>query len=979
MQELLAAVRNVCTPSTWSEGERLAQMGATLPANVGAREVTVLLTAAADAAEVVLFPLATDWICDCRSTEAACVHVVAAALLVAEATAAVEEPPPPPPSNEPPVLMYRLETKDGELLLHRMVVRGPQETPLTRTLAQAAKDPTSGPDFPADHDFLVERKLGRFVDGRIPPENMAQVLAALDRVNTLTLDGEAASIGTPTCGLAARVSRARDAYLIRIEQDPSIDSIFSNGALRRGTVLSAVGPHGLPTAQFTALRRGKLYAEGQLQDLIERLIPRLRERLPVVIDVPELPGSQAVHPRIELETKRDEDNLLVLPSIVYGDPPLARLDGDQLTMLGDGGIPLRNLALERVLLKRLEGLNLEPGVRASLPANKAIELTQTLAQDPELSAHGREHEAFVATTELSARLEVDDDESFSLWFEGPANGTGPGKPHRVEADAVVRAWFKGADYAPLAGGGFGRIPAKWLEEHGHRIASLLSARENQRGERSKVRGWAVADLAALCQALDHPPPPSFGRLRVLVENFEGIPEPKLPDDLTATLRDYQVRGIAWLNFLREAQLGALLADDMGLGKTLQALCALDGRSLVVAPTSVLHNWKGEIAKFRPSLKAAVYHGTGRELDPNADVTLTTYAILRLDVEKLAAVHWGTVVLDESQTIKNPRSRAAAAAFRLQARSRIALTGTPVENRLDDLWSQLHFTNPGLMGGRADFNERIVRRVAAGDEHAAVSLRARIRPFVLRRLKEEVASELPPRTDVVLHCELSQEERRVYDTIRAATQESLVGTLAQGASVMVVLEALLRLRQASCHPALLPGQSEYKGKSSAKLTVLIETLTEAVAGGHKALVFSQWTSLLDLVEPQLHTAKLDFVRLDGATRNRGDVVDKFQSDDGPPVMLISLKAGGAGLNLTAADHVFLLDPWWNPAVEDQAADRAHRIGQDKPVLVHRLVARDTVEERILALQVRKRQLADTAMGGTTEASAITRTELMALLE
>jgi SNF2 family DNA or RNA helicase len=372
----------------------------------------------------------------------------------------------------------------------------------------------------------------------------------------------------------------------------------------------------------------------------------------------------------------------------------------------------------------------------------------------------------------------------------------------------------------------------------------------------------------------------------------------------------------------------------------------------------------------------VYHGAGRALDERADVTLTSYALLRLDADVLGAVKWDCAVLDEAQAIKNPDSQVARAAYRLQAAFRLTLTGTPVENRLEELWSQLHFLNRDLLGSRAHFEERYARPIAAGEPGVAAALRERLRPFVLRRLKAEVAPELPPRTEAVLHCELSDAERAVYDAVRAATRSDLVERLQAGGSVLEALEALLRLRQAACHSALVPGQH---AESSTKLEVLGDALAEAVAEGHKALVFSQWTSLLDLVEPELHTRELGYGRLDGSTRDRGAVVDAFQASDGPPVLLISLRAGGTGLNLTAADHVFLLDPWWNPAVEAQAADRAHRIGQERPVFVYRLVALGTVEERILALQESKRALAQAALAGADRATSITREELLALLE
>ncbi|MBA3549387.1 MAG: DEAD/DEAH box helicase, partial [Nannocystis sp.] len=480
----------------------------------------------------------------------------------------------------------------------------------------------------------------------------------------------------------------------------------------------------------------------------------------------------------------------------------------------------------------------------------------------------------------------------------------------------------------------------------------------------------------LYAALETPAPPDLAGLAALARDFAGLPRAALPSDLTADLRTYQRRGVDWLVCLRDAGLGAMLADDMGLGKTLQCLCALRGRCLIVAPTSVLHNWAKEAQRFRPGLRLCTYHGPRRRLDPDADLVLTSYAILRLDAEALAAEPWDAVVLDEAQMIKNPDSQVARAAYGLkQARWRVTLSGTPVENRLEELWSQFHFLAPGLLGGRQDFVERHARPIADGIIGAAGRLRAIIRPFMLRRRKQEVARELPPRTEVVLQCTLDERERDVYEAIRAATEKDVVEALEAGGNVLMALEALLRLRQAACHTGLVPGQEATR---SSKLDLLLETLDEAVAEGHKALVFSQWTGLLDRVEPHLRKAGLPFLRLDGSTRDRGAVVDRFQAADGPPILLISLKAGGTGLNLTAADHVFLLDPWWNPAVEDQAADRAHRIGQTRPVLVHKLIAEDTVEARILELQQRKRSLADAALAGADAAASLTREDLLALL-
>jgi SNF2 family DNA or RNA helicase len=597
---------------------------------------------------------------------------------------------------------------------------------------------------------------------------------------------------------------------------------------------------------------------------------------------------------------------------------------------------------------------------------EAVDFVQRLERfDGEIRGHG--HEDFYLAPAVEPHFEVGE-AGFELGFLSRVDGLGTSESTRkADPSQVIAAWREGISMVPLTGGGMAPIPDDWLERYGDRVADLLAARDAA-GELPRA---ALPDLARLCEDLELPAPKAFEDVRAALS--EKIVPAELPPDFTGTLRGYQRAGVDWLCTLRNVGFGALLADDMGLGKTIQALCALEGRTLVVCPTSVVQNWAEEIARFRPGLSWATYHGPGRRLDPGRDVTLTTYAILRMDADLLAAEGWDTVILDEAQAIKNPDSQVAQAAYRLRSDFRVTLSGTPVENRLDELWSQFHFLNRGLLGSRRDFETRYARAIGAGQEEVANRLRERIHPFVMRRLKRDVAPELPPRTEVVLHTTLTESERNVYDAIRAASLSEVVSRLAAGANVLQALEVLLRLRQASCHSALVPGQS---ADGSSKVELLLEVLDEALSEGHKALVFSQWTSLLDLVEPHLQSADISFTRLDGSTRDRAGVVSHFQDDAGPPVLLASLKAGGLGLNLTAADCVFILDPWWNPAAEDQAADRAHRIGQDRPVMVYRLVAENTVEEGILALQESKRALSEAALGGA--AGALSREDLMTLL-
>ncbi len=573
------------------------------------------------------------------------------------------------------------------------------------------------------------------------------------------------------------------------------------------------------------------------------------------------------------------------------------------------------------------------------------------------------------------RFEIGPDGSFALSFDDPS----------IDAAKVLQAWRENREFFPLLSGAFAPLPRQWLSLYGEKIEALLQAR----GKDHRLPTHFIPALASLCLETEQECPNPLIVLSQRLENFKEIPESALPNDLTVTPRAYQKQGINWLQFLRDHQMGALLADDMGLGKTLQALCAIQGRTLIVCPTSVLSSWQDQIERFRPSLQVSVYHGGNRKLDSKADITLTTYGVLRMDQASLSSEKWRTIVLDEAHIIKNPSSQIAKAAHSLSIALsgalsgadgvfRIALSGTPVENRLADLWSQYQFVNPGLLGTQTDFEERFASPIARGDRVAEQTLRTRIRPFLLRRLKREVAPELPPRTEVLLHCELSSEERSLYDAILAASRREVLAQLDQGGSVFAALETLLRLRQACCHPALVPGQAETAPLSSAKTSLLLETLQESISLGHRSLVFSQWTSFLDLIEPLLRSAGIDFCRLDGSTPNREEIVRRFQDPKGPPVFLLSLKAGGVGLTLTAADHVFLLDPWWNPTVEDQAADRAHRIGQENPVLIHRLVAKDTLEDRILTLQREKQRLSGAVLEGSAQAAQLTREDISLLL-
>ena len=480
-----------------------------------------------------------------------------------------------------------------------------------------------------------------------------------------------------------------------------------------------------------------------------------------------------------------------------------------------------------------------------------------------------------------------------------------------------------------------------------------------------------------------------------LNDFTGIAKACVPKSFRAKLRPYQQDGLNWLQFLREYDLNGILADDMGLGKTVQTLAHLllekhsgrmDRPSLVVAPTSLVHNWRREAEQFAPELKVLVLHGSERKAQferiAEHDLVLTTYPLLARDEDALLAQPYHLLILDEAQNIKNPRAQAAEVVRAIPARHRLCLTGTPMENHLGELWSLFHFLMPGLLGEEPRF-KRLFRTPIEkhGDDERRKLLVRRIRPFLLRRNKSQVAKDLPPKTEIVRTVGLEGAQRDLYETVRAAMHKKVreaVEKKGLDRSRIVILDALLKLRQCCCDPRLLKLDAAKKVKQSAKLDLLMGMLPEMVEEGRRILLFSQFTSMLALIENELTARKLDYVKLTGDTRDRATPIDRFQAGL-VPIFLISLKAGGTGLNLTAADTVIHYDPWWNPAVEAQATDRAHRIGQDKPVFVYKLLTEHTVEEKIAAMQLHKKALAEALLGEGGGKLKLNSTDLAQLFE
>jgi superfamily II DNA or RNA helicase len=541
------------------------------------------------------------------------------------------------------------------------------------------------------------------------------------------------------------------------------------------------------------------------------------------------------------------------------------------------------------------------------------------------------------------------------WFDVSMEATFSGNKLR-QADILAALEAK-SSVVKLKDGTLGFLPEEWLA----RFAGLQGfGNKNDDGSLRFDKSQGLLLNAALGDDEEVHGDKGFTAFRDRILKFDRVKKAKAPVGFKGKLRNYQKEGLTWLSFLQEFQSGGILADDMGLGKTVQVLAFLLSRkkesklpSLVVAPKSLVFNWIDEAKKFAPTLKVVRYAGGDRkkfakELS-EADLIVTTYGTLRTDIASLREQEFDVAVIDEAQFIKNPKAQAAIACKQIRAVHRLALTGTPIENSIRDLLSILEFTNPGLLSFSS--SEDLASDIQG-------TLTRLLKPFMLRRTKEAVLTELPDKSEQVLFCEMSEEEAEYYAVIRDRYRQSIEESVQQNGlakSKLHVLEALLRLRQASCHAGLI--DETKRSIPSAKLELLLTQLKEVIAEGHKALVFSQFTSLLSIVKTSLEAESIVYEYLDGKTMDRKTPVERFQSDPACPVFLISLKAGGTGLNLTAADYVFILDPWWNPAVEAQAIGRAHRMGQANKVFAYRMVARGTVEEKILELQKKKKDLAE----------------------
>ncbi len=591
---------------------------------------------------------------------------------------------------------------------------------------------------------------------------------------------------------------------------------------------------------------------------------------------------------------------------------------------------------------------------------------------------------------ITATVESNEKEK---WFELDITVEYDGQ--KIPLEAIWQAWIQGKRYAQLKDGSYTSLPESWLARLGHKLQAL--GLDPEKPPKKVFQQFEAPVLDSLLGDLPDAQTDSFwNTLREKIHNFKEIKLIEPPQKLNATLREYQKQGLAYLNFLNEYGFGGILADEMGLGKTVQTLSFIqymvekghNKPNLIIVPTSVLPNWEREAAKFVPHLTRLTIYGTKREgmfkKINNSQLVMTTYALLRRDLEELQQYEFNSIILDEAQNIKNPNTITATSVRRINARIRLCLSGTPIENNLFELWSLFEFLMPGFLGAQHAFQRGVVKPIKDGDNDTLDFLRARVRPFILRRTKAEVAKDLPPKIENVYYCGLSDEQAELYAMLAKKLKEQVladVDSKGLAKSQMSILDALLKLRQICCHPRLLklnmPGVST--NLPSGKFDAFKDMVTDIVEEGHKVLVFSQFVQMLHIIRSWLQISEIPFSYLDGASKDRFEQVDSFNNSPEIPIFLISLKAGGTGINLTSADYVIHYDPWWNPAVENQATDRTHRIGQTRQVFSYKLICQNTVEEKILQLQERKRDVAESIIPGQKAWKSLTRDDLEMLFE
>ncbi|MCE2832753.1 MAG: DEAD/DEAH box helicase, partial [Chitinophagaceae bacterium] len=686
---------------------------------------------------------------------------------------------------------------------------------------------------------------------------------------------------------------------------------------------------------------------------------------------------QDMNPDTRLVLQEKGDYLLLLPVFTYEGHEVGTGDKDTIVKQEQGKVLLihRNKQAENKFVNKLEALH-SNFIRQEKPFALALKGSDVLKNNwfflfidamkemnvPVVGFDVLKNFRF-NTFKPSTRIRINNGVD---WFDASVDVVFGDQ--QVTIAEIKRALTNKQQFVQLNDGSLGILPEEWLRKY-----ALLFRVGEGKNDKLRLSKYHLSIIDELYENRDELEvmirlEEKYERLR----GFNRIKEVDPPERLAGILRPYQVAGYHWLNYLNDVGWGGILADDMGLGKTVQALSFMQAyreknghlKALVVCPTTLMFNWENEIRKFTPDLKYLIHHGSDRSRDKNTlesyNVIITTYGTLRSDIKQLVEIEFDYVVLDESQAIKNPQSKVTKAASILRAKSRLCMSGTPLQNNTFDIYAQMSFLNPGMLGSVEFFRNEFATPIDKfGEQMQKEHLRKLLYPFILRRTKEQVAKDLPEKTETILFCEMEDEQRKIYDAFRNDYRNKILGVISEQGidkSQLTILQGLMKLRQICDSPAIMNEPERYPNVSI-KLDELSREISENI-GNHKALVFSQYLGMLALIREKLEALDVPYEYFDGGTAaiDREKAIRNFQENDAVRVFLISLKAGGVGLNLTAADYVYIVDPWWNPAVEQQAIDRTHRIGQTKNIFAYRMICKDTIEDKILQLQEKKRLLA-----------------------
>lgn len=971
MQDLYNEVYEATDKKIWAKGLEFARRKDVKVS--GLNRFAVLEASKASDHEVRLDPVDLDWMCSCVSKSDPCEHVAATVIalkLEAEKNVPIEKY-----SSNKYIVKYAFEKAlNKSLVLKRKLVsenssESNNELEVKHSIVSIVSGRIDGPSISAkSYDLEIDRVMsgdfGARVDGYISTNRawallMPHLEVLTDSQTVLYKNEEVKVDKAKKAADLLEVFPDGPGYTLKLKNNPDIIENFSNGVClyngQYGLEIRMNAPNDLPDAIISQLKGGRYFPPNEKVELFSKLLPQLKTRFKVVeLDVEE----KATYEILGFCVK----NTLIGPRkvetsfhISYGDPVKAYVDGQDFVCL-EKSVPLRQL--DRELTKRREferDFFLELSKPYIYEGEKLFEWVNKITRFRiPFIGDDLDNLKVVGKSAILAKL-LNDDISFNVEIEGDE--------FSVEPEDLLETYEKESQFIKTEKG-YVQISPQWLDEYQDLIRSFVVAKN------SKSKG-GVADLEKIriIEGFGFSPPK---KLKAFKDNLFSSEQSFDFTKISANLRSYQEEGIEWLNRLKGAGLGALLADDMGLGKTLQSLSVFESKTLVVCPTSLMFNWAAEIEKFRPDLSLSVYHGVNRTLDMNSDVVITTYGILRSDIDKLNCQTWNVVCVDEAQVIKNPQSKAASALWKLDSKFKLALTGTPIENHYKDLWSIFNFITPGLLGELSYFEKFVVRPIQNESLSALEDFKGRVGQFILRRTKKDVLLELPEKTEMINYCELTEAQKSAYEEYLSGVRTKMAE---EEIKPIQIFELILRLRQFACDPRLV--DANYKG-GSGKIDLFKSLISEVTEEKHKSLVFSQWTSFLDLIQDELRDLGIKTYRLDGSTRNRQQVVEAYNNESEACVFLLSLKAGGVGLNLTSADHVFLLDPWWNPATERQAIDRAHRIGQKNPVMIHRLVGKNTIEEKVVKLQKIKEDMSNMVLEDMDSAS-ISKSDILALLE